>query len=72
VNRVRRLLALRAMQDRKRYKQHCRQHLHLLQLLEQERNEEASQALREHLQSTLRNYAKLTDILSTEPRKRTP
>ena len=27
INRVRRLLAYRSMQDRKRYKQHCRQHL---------------------------------------------
>ena len=67
VNRVRRLLSYRAMQDRKRYKQHCRQHLDVLQLLEQQRNEEASALLREHLQSTLRNFARLTDIL--QPRK---
>ena len=63
VNRVRRLISYRAMQDRKRYKQHCRQHLEVLDLLEQGRNEEASAVLREHLQSTLRNFAKLTDIL---------
>lgn len=67
VNRVRRLLSYRAMQDRKRYKQHCKQHLEVLQLLEQERNEEASAVLREHLQRTLRNFARLTDIL--QPRK---
>lgn len=64
VNRVRRLLSYRSMRDRKRYKQHCRQHLHLIELLEQERNEEASEAMREHLHSTLRNFARLTDILA--------
>ena len=67
VNRVRRLLSYRAMQDRKRYKQHCRQDVDVVQLLEQQRNEEASALLREHLQSTLRNFARLTDIL--QPRK---
>lgn len=69
VNRVRRLLSYRAMQDRKRYRQHCRQHLALLELLERQRNEDASRMLREHLQSTLRNFAKLTDILLPEPKK---
>lgn len=58
------LLAYRAMKDRKRYKLHCRQHLEVLRLIERERNEEASDMLRQHLQSTLRNYAKLTDILA--------
>jgi DNA-binding GntR family transcriptional regulator len=70
VNRVRRLLSYRAMQDRKRYRQHCKQHLQILELLEQERNQEASDALREHLQSTLRNFAKLTDILLLQEKKR--
>jgi DNA-binding GntR family transcriptional regulator len=70
VNRVRRLLSYRAMQDRKRYKQHCKQHLEVLELLEHERNEEASAALREHLQSTLRNFAKITDILLPEANKK--
>jgi DNA-binding GntR family transcriptional regulator len=63
VNRVRRLIAYRAMRDRKRYKQHCRQHLEVLQLIEQERFKEASDMLRQHLQSTLRNYARITNIL---------
>jgi DNA-binding GntR family transcriptional regulator len=63
VNRVRRLLSYRSMQDRKRYKEHCKQHLHLLALLEQERNEEASDAMREHLASTLRNFQKISAIL---------
>ncbi len=63
VNRVRRLLSYRSMQDRKRYRQHCRQHLELLDLLAQERNEEASQAMREHLQSTLKNLTKIRELL---------
>ncbi|HXH04183.1 MAG TPA: GntR family transcriptional regulator [Candidatus Competibacteraceae bacterium] len=63
VNRVRRLLSYRSMQDRKRYKEHCQQHLHLLDLLEHERFEEASQAMREHLLCTLRNIEKIRDIL---------
>ncbi|HEX7889743.1 MAG TPA: GntR family transcriptional regulator [Ramlibacter sp.] len=63
VNRVRRLLSYRSMQDRQRYKQHCRQHLKILDLLEQGRNEEASGMLREHLQSTLRNLAKIRNVL---------
>lgn len=63
VNRVRRLLSYRSMQDRSRYKQHCKQHLHLLDLLEKERNEEASEAMREHLGSTLRNFKKISGIL---------
>jgi len=64
VNRVRRLLSYRAMKDRKRYKQHCKQHLELLRLIEQDRNEEASEVMRQHLNSTLRNFAKITNILA--------
>jgi DNA-binding GntR family transcriptional regulator len=63
VNRVRRLLSYRSMRDRKRYKEHCRQHLQLLSLLEKDRNEEAAEAMREHLQSTLRNIGKISAIL---------
>lgn len=63
VNRVRRLLSYRSTQDRKRYKQHCEQHLAILDLLEQERNEEAAEALREHLAATLRNMEKIRRIL---------
>jgi DNA-binding GntR family transcriptional regulator len=62
VNRVRRLLSYRSMQDRKRYKQHCRQHLELLRLLEQQRNDEAAVAMREHLSSTLRNLEKVFEL----------
>lgn len=66
VNRVRRLLSYRSMRDRKRYKQHCEQHLHILDLLEQSRNQEASDAMRAHLQSTLHNIGNITDLLATE------
>ena len=63
VNRVRRLLSYRSMQDRKRYKEHAKQHLHLLALLEKGRNEEASETMREHLQGTLRNISKIRGLL---------
>lgn len=63
VNRVRRLLSYRSMQDRKRYKQHCEQHLALLDLLAQGRNEQASAFMREHLQSTLNNLTKIRKLL---------
>jgi DNA-binding GntR family transcriptional regulator len=63
VNRVRRLLSYRSMQDRKRYKEHCKQHLHVLDLLEKSRNEEAAEAMRSHLASTLKNLKKISGIL---------
>jgi DNA-binding GntR family transcriptional regulator len=63
VNRVRRLLSYRSMQDRKRYKEHCLQHLHVLDLLEQGRNADAAEALREHLAATLRNLSEIRGIL---------
>lgn len=65
VNRVRRLLSYRSMQDRKRYKQHCKQHLELLDLLERGRNEEASERMRDHLQSTLKNLTKIRELLKS-------
>jgi DNA-binding GntR family transcriptional regulator len=63
VNRVRRLLSYRSMRDRSRYQEHCDQHLMLLDLLERERNEEAAEVMREHLGSTLRNLARISDLL---------
>jgi len=63
VNRVRRLLSYRSMQHRERYTVHCKQHLHVLDLLERERNEEASVALREHLQHTLGALSQISSIL---------
>ena len=64
VNRVRRLLSYRSMQDRQRYPEHCRQHLHLLDLLEQGRNVDAAATMREHLGATLTNLAKISDLLA--------
>jgi DNA-binding GntR family transcriptional regulator len=64
VNRVRRLLSYRSMQNRLRYKEHCEQHLDILSLLENERNEEAAAALEAHLRSTLKNLSKITEILT--------
>jgi DNA-binding GntR family transcriptional regulator len=64
VNRVRRLLSYRSMQDRSRYQQHCDQHLAILDLLERERNEEAAEALAAHLRSTLDNLARIRGILA--------
>ena len=65
VNGVRRLLSYRSMQDRQRYPEHCRQHLHLLDLLEQGRNTDAAAAMREHLNATLQNHAKIRDLLGS-------
>jgi DNA-binding GntR family transcriptional regulator len=67
VNRVRRLLSYRSMRDRKRYAEHCHQHLEVLRLLEQDRNEEASMALHDHLGNTLRNLERISDILQARP-----
>lgn len=66
VNRVRRLLSYRSMRDRQRYKEHCLQHLELLALLEQDRNEEAATAMRTHLQATLNNLARISNLLTPD------
>jgi DNA-binding GntR family transcriptional regulator len=63
VNRVRRLLSYRSMQDRTRYREHCEQHLRILDLLEQQRNAEAAEALAGHLRSTLRNLGLISALL---------
>ena len=63
VNRVRRLMSYRSMQDRKRYTEHCRQHLKLLDLLEAGHNEDAANLMREHLARTLKNHQKISPLL---------
>lgn len=63
VNRVRRLLSYRSMQQRERYPEHCRQHLHILDLLEREKNDEASAFMREHLSHTINALSKIQNIL---------
>ena len=51
------------MLDRSRYRQHCREHLAILDLLERGQNEEAAEALRSHLEGTMRNLRKIRAIL---------
>lgn len=63
VNRVRRLLSYRSTKDRKRYKEHCEQHLAILELLEKGRNDAAASELRAHLGATLRNMEKIRKVL---------
>jgi integrase len=58
-----RLLSYRSMVNRKRYRQQCEEHLQILDLLERERNEEASQALRRHLEHTIGNLQEIRPIL---------
>ncbi|SAI31458.1 GntR family transcriptional regulator [Bordetella ansorpii] len=53
-------------------RQHCEQHLHVLELLERERSEDASKALCEHLQSTLDNLGSIKDILGSDTPARRP
>jgi DNA-binding GntR family transcriptional regulator len=63
INRVRRLLSYRSMVERKRYRQQCEEHLLILDLLERAKNEEASQALRGHLEHTIGNLQEIRPIL---------
>ncbi|SIK50067.1 transcriptional regulator NanR [Mycobacteroides abscessus subsp. abscessus] len=67
VNRVRRLLSYRSMKDRERYVEHCRQHLQILDLIEAGRLDAASDALRVHLASTLRNLERISGLLAASP-----
>jgi DNA-binding GntR family transcriptional regulator len=63
VNRVRRLLAYRSMLDRQRYYSQAREHLHILDLLLRDRNEEAAAAMARHLRSVVRNLKKIKPLL---------
>jgi DNA-binding GntR family transcriptional regulator len=63
INRVRRLLSYRSMIDRKRYRQQCKEHLQILDLLEAGKNEKASQALRRHLEHTVENLNQIKGVL---------
>lgn len=64
VNRVRRLLSYRSMKDRQRYEQHCAEHLHVLDLIEQHRLQDAAETLRVHLGHTLDNLGRLRGLLT--------
>jgi DNA-binding GntR family transcriptional regulator len=46
------------------YPEHARRHLAILELLERERNEEASDMMRAHLRHTLDAISKISNILS--------
>jgi DNA-binding GntR family transcriptional regulator len=64
VNRVRRLLSYRSTQNRDRFEEHAKQHLQILNLLEQGKNAAASVALKKHLERTLKNLEKISPLLS--------
>jgi DNA-binding GntR family transcriptional regulator len=63
INRVRRLLSYRSMIDRKRYRQQCKEHLQILDLLEAGKSDQASQALRRHLEHTVENLNRIKGVL---------
>lgn len=64
VNRVRRLISYRSMQDRKRYTEHCQQHLQVLDLLAKGKRVDAAEMMRKHLQRTLENHQKIRRLLN--------
>lgn len=63
INRVRRLLAYRSTQDRRRYVQQSREHLEILELLEQGRNVEAARRLEVHLSHVIENLDAIRPLL---------
>lgn len=63
INSIRRLLAYRSMGSRARYFQQAREHLEILDLLEQRRNEEASWKLRSHLSTVIHNLTEIRPLL---------
>lgn len=63
INRIRRLLSYRSMVVRDRYREQCREHLDILELLEQGRNTEAAEALRAHLVTTIRNLDRIRPLM---------
>lgn len=63
INNIRRLLAYRSMGSRSRYFQQAREHLEILDLLEQRRNEEASWKLRSHLATVIHNLGEIRPLL---------
>lgn len=63
INRVRRLLAYRSMGNRQRYYSQAREHIRILDLLVQDRNEEAAEAMRRHIRSVIKNLKKIKPLL---------
>jgi len=66
IHRIRRLLSYRSMKNRERYKEHAQQHLEILDLLEQKKNHEASEALKNHLEKTIKNISEIKSLLDSE------
>ncbi len=64
VNRVRRLISYRSMQDRQRYTEHCQQHLQVLDLIAKGKRVDAAEMMRKHLQRTLENHQKIRRLLN--------
>lgn len=65
-NRIRRLLAYRAMADRSRYYSQARDHLRLLDLLDAGKTEEAAQAMTVHLTRVIKNLNDIRGLLETQ------
>jgi DNA-binding GntR family transcriptional regulator len=65
INRVRRLLAYRSMGNRQRYYSQAREHIRILDLLVRDRNEDAAEAMRRHIQSVIKNLRKIKPLLKS-------
>jgi DNA-binding GntR family transcriptional regulator len=65
VNRVRRLLVYRSLVDRQRFYRQAREHLAMLDLLEAGRQEEASVAMRAHLNEVMQKLSASRPLLET-------
>jgi DNA-binding GntR family transcriptional regulator len=63
INSIRRLLAYRSMTLRGRYFQQAREHLEILKLIEQGRNEDASRKLEAHLSTVINNLTEIRPLL---------
>lgn len=65
INRVRRLLAYRSSQDRRRYLQQATEHLEILDLLERGENAVAAACLTVHLSHVIKNLDAIRPLLRT-------
>lgn len=63
INSIRRLLAYRSMTERRRYFQQAREHLEILELLEERRNEDAALKLEAHLSTVIHNLTQIRPLL---------
>jgi DNA-binding GntR family transcriptional regulator len=63
INAMRRLFTYQAMQDRRRYYGQVRDHIRILDLLIQGRNEQAAEAMRAHIERVVRSIRKIKTAL---------